>query len=297
MPNFFIVGASKSGTSSLYYYLKQHPKIFMTVPKEPYFFELEGEKCDFRGPGDEKRREGYITNIKEYLKLFRNVSDEIAIGEASTTYLDSPKAPIRIHKYIPDAKIIIILRNPADRAYASFLHLRREGDEKIENFLQVLKKESERISQNWDYIWHYKSRQFTYNKLKRYFEIFNKNKIKIYLYEEWKNDNLKVLRDVFKFLGVEDNFIPDLSVKYNVGGIPRNIILNNFLLTSNKMKTILKPLFPKKIRKTIQNKMINLNLIRTNLKPEFRRKLIDIFRDDIIKVQVLIGRDLSSWLL
>jgi len=295
LPNFLIIGAAKSGTSSLYYYLKQHPQVFMAVPKEPYFFELEGENLTFAGPGDQERRRGAVTQLEDYYELFQDVKDEVAVGEASTTYLDSPKAPERIKHYIPDSKIIAILRNPVDRAYASFLHLWRDGHETVKDFSQALKLEDERIKENWGLLWQYKTRQFTYEKLKRYFDLFDREQIKVYIYEDWRGDNHFVLKDIFQFLGVDEDFIPDLSKRLNVGGVPKNEAFNVFLRRSNRIKDFIKPIIPRPIRKSIQNKFINLNMKRVELSPDIRRKLIHVYKDDILKVQDLIRYDLSHW--
>ena len=139
MPNFLVIGAAKAGTTSVYEYLKQHPQIWMSPLKETNFFALEGETLNFRGPGDQDYINRFsITKIEDYLNLFQGVSNQVAIGEVSPLYLYSLKAPERIRHYTPDTKIIIILRNPVDRAYSSFLHLIRDGREQIRNFAQAL---------------------------------------------------------------------------------------------------------------------------------------------------------------
>src|SRR4029079_10146943 len=96
LPNFLVIGAAKSGTTSLYHYLRQHPQIFMSRIKEPRFFALEEDPLDWRGPGDERSRGESITTLDAYLDLFEAVDGELAVGEASVLYLDHPKAPDRI---------------------------------------------------------------------------------------------------------------------------------------------------------------------------------------------------------
>ena len=136
LPNFLIIGAMKSGTTSLYHYLKQHPQIYMSSIKEPNFFALEGSNLDFNGAeGKEQiqrliKRESII-NIEEYRALFRRAAHETAIGEASPMYLYSPEAPYRIRYYVPEAKLITILRNPVERAYSAFLYMTRDGREPL----------------------------------------------------------------------------------------------------------------------------------------------------------------------
>ena len=182
MPNFLIIGAAKSGTSAIYHYLKQHPQIYMSPIKEPYFFAFEGEKLNFQGPGL-TINESSIKEIESYRNLFQGVSDEVAIGEASTLYLYIPKAPTLIKQYVPNIKLIAILRNPVDRAYSSFMHLIRDQQEPITDFAQALKAEESRIQNNWGFLWRYQDIGFYSVQLKRYFEKFDRSQIKVYLYD------------------------------------------------------------------------------------------------------------------
>jgi len=128
IPNFLIIGAAKSGTTSLYHALKQHPKIFMSPVKEPNFFALEGGELNYpQGTVDPRYLAQCITTKEEYNQQFEGVSNEIAVGEASPIYLYHPQAPVRIKNCLPNVKIIVILRNPIERAYSNFLHHIREG--------------------------------------------------------------------------------------------------------------------------------------------------------------------------
>ena len=128
LPNFLIIGAAKSGTTSLYSYLNQHPQVYFSPFKEPRFFALEGKEVNYQGPSQVVNQKA-INTIDEYEKLFAGVTDEVAIGEASTLYLYSPEAPAKIKQYIPQVKLIAILRNPIDRAYSGYCHLVRDGYE------------------------------------------------------------------------------------------------------------------------------------------------------------------------
>ena len=130
MPNFLIIGAMKSGTTALYYYLEQHPQVYMSPVKEPNFFCSE-ENSD----GD------FATRLGAYQDLFRDVSGEKAIGEASHCYLYEPEAAARIQEYITDAKLIAVLRDPVDRAYSHFLHMVRNGSEPLTDFALALREE------------------------------------------------------------------------------------------------------------------------------------------------------------
>ena len=297
MPNFLIIGAAKAGTTSLYASLKQHPQIYMTTVKEPNFFALEGEKLDFpSGVPREGYRANCKTSIESYCEQFQGVSNEIAIGEASPIYLYHPKAPERIQHYVPHAKLIAILRNPVERAYSNFLHHMRECCEPFTDFAQALQQEENRIRNNWWWGFYYVSAGFYYIQLKRYFDKFDRSQIHVYLYEELHTNPVSLLRDIFKFLQVDETFIPNTSTKYNVSGIPKNQLFYNFLTQPNLIKEPFKRLLPSNLRQSIVLNLKNRSLIKPQLSSEVRSQLIQVYREDILKLQDLIERDLSQWL-
>ena len=155
-----------------------------------------------------------VVDLEEYRHLFQGVSNEVAIGEASTLYLSFPKAAERIQYHIPDVKLIAILRYPADRAYSAFMHALRDNYESITDFSSALAAEEERIKLNWVLLWRYQDQGFYYRQLKRYFGLFDSHQIKVYLYEDLVNNRSCLIRDVFDFIGVDQDFIPDTSAKY-----------------------------------------------------------------------------------
>lgn len=298
MPNFLIIGTQKAGTTALYYYLKQHPQIYMSSLKEPHFFALEGQKLDFRGPHEQEEINSIsVTDIEAYRALFQGVLDETAIGEASAMYLYSSKAPERIHHYIPDAKLIAILRDPAKRAYSSFSQMTRDGRESLTSFAQALQEEEKRIRHHWVPIYYYQQMGFYYTQLKRYFDTFGQDQIRVYLYEDLNTKPGSVLQDIFRFLGVDHTFAPDTSLRHNVSGIPKNKVLHTFLGNQYPIKSLFKPLIPERLRQRLVVSLQNLNLEKSpSLSPELRKQLVNVYREDILKLQDLIQRDLSEWL-
>lgn len=294
MPNFLIIGAAKAGTTSLYGYLEQHPQVYMSSIKEPRFFALEGEKLDFRGPAQSINHTS-VTTLAEYSQLFEEATAQTAIGEASTVYLSHPKAAERIKHYIPDVKLIAVLRDPAERAFSSYLHLVRDGYETL-SFAEALEAEPVRIKENWQPLWYYKERGFYYRQLQKYFKLFEPEQIQIYLYEDLAKNGTGVTQDISRFLGINDNFTPDLTRK-NVSGIPKNRFLQNLLTRKNPLKSILKPLLPESLRQSIVQNVSQRNLgAKPTLSPQTRQNLIAIYREDILQLQDFIQRDLSSWL-
>jgi hypothetical protein len=158
---------------------------------------------------------------------------------------------------VPEAKLIAILRNPIDRAYSAYLHLIRDSRETVTDFGEALRREQARIADRWEHIWHYKHMGLYHEQLTRYYDAFDLDNIKVYLYHDFRTDPLGVLRDVFRFLGVDEAFVPDISARHNASSLPPD-------------RTPPLPL-------------------------DVRMELHRAFREDILKLQDLLGRDLSCW--
>jgi hypothetical protein len=299
MPNFLIIGAAKAGTTALYAYLKQHPEIYMSPVKEPNFFAFEGKQPDYIGPGAAEAGTNHsIVNLEDYQALFSGVSQEKAIGEASTMYLYIPESATRIRHYIPEAKLIAILRNPIDRAYSHFLHLRRDGREWIGDFLEACQEEEDRIKKNWSPAWHYQHVGLYYQQLERYFEICDREKFKVLLYEDWKQKPDSTIENIFRFLDVDPYFKPDMSVKHNVSYfIQKNKLVFDFFKNENLIKSMLRPLIPSQIRKPLAAKAYRKNTGRPEaIKSSYKKELSLYFKEDILRLQELLDRDLSHWI-
>ena len=296
LPNFLIVGAERSGTTSLYYYLKEHPQIFTPKRKECRFFSnMSG---NHRGPGDEYMNNSIIKNIKDYKFLFEGVSNEKAIGDISPDYLYFYKNSINnINKYLINPKIIIILRNPIKRAYSNyFLHIREERE--TLSFEEAIKEDKNRRNHNWAWGWYFVDVGFYYNQVKAYLDNFEQ--VKIYLFDDLKKDTLSLVKDIYGFLGVDTSFAPNVKIRYNVTGIPKNKFIHKFLREPNILKSMVKPvvktLIPRGERRKIIEKIKMKNLQKPQMKPETREYLKNLYQEDILKLQDLIKRDLSSWL-
>jgi hypothetical protein len=298
-PNFLIIGAAKSGTTSLYKYLKQHPEIYLSPKKEPGFFAFENQDAKFTGPGDQAVLDRIlVTDLSAYQGLFDAVTEEKAIGEASAFYLYIATTPGRIKHYIPNVKLIALLRNPIERALSSFTHLRRDGREPLDNFAEAIRAEKARVRAGWEYQWHYTRVGFYYTQLKRYYNLFSPEQIAVYTYDEFVNDPIKMLQDIFSFLEVDPSFRPNMSVKYNVSGQPKLRFLHHFLIRPSIVKSLLKMLIPACVRLQTRRAIMKLNIdpIKPKISEETREYLNELFQNEILNLEVLINRDLSNWL-
>lgn len=293
MPNFLIIGGAKGGTTSLYHYLAQHPDVFMSPLKEAKFFAYEGQQVVFTGPRDREKNEGLITTLDRYQELFRGATTQKAIGEASPHYLFVPQACERIRHHLPHAKLFAVLRDPVERAYSSFLHLIRDGREPVREFGKALDQEERRLQEGYAPIWAYKAMGFYHAQLKRYFDAFDRRQIHVYLYEDLKADPIGLMRQMFRTLGVDDTFVPRMTARYNVSYIPRSRTLHKLLrLDSPARKAVMR--LPAGWRAI--DALNALNKIKPQCPPDIRRRLVALYRDDIMKLQDLLQRDLSAWL-
>lgn len=294
MPTFLVVGAMKSGTTALSQYLDQHPDVFMSPVKEPNFFAFEGEELQFQAPCDASGiNRTSVTSFIEYQALFSDARPDQARGEASHWYLYSERAPHRIRELVPEAKIIAVLRNPVERAYSEFLHGRRMGHEPLESFAQALAAEDRRVIQEWA-MGHYTRRGFYHAQLLRYYNLFDPDQIKVFLYEDLK-DASAVLSEIFGFIGVDPSYRPDVSIKPNVGGIPQSVALHRFLATPNPVRAVLKPVLPDRLRR-LAVEVKNRNLKKPEMPRGIRESLVELYQRDVLALQELLGRDLSGWL-
>ena len=293
-PNFIIIGAMKAATTSLYTYLKQHPDVFMTTIKEPMFFNNFKKSNNFKLAG---RKTKGITTLKEYYALFEEVKNEQAIGEASPAYIFNENAPQLIHEHLPNTKIIAVLRQPVERAYSNFLHARRADREPISDFEIAFNKEDERKAANWSPLYHYKGKGYYNQQLKRYYKLFPKENIKVILFKDLVKNPTKTCKDIFKFLNVDNTFNPKTSNKANVSGNPKGVfgwiimklryydLIPNIQFSNYIPNFILKFLF-----KTAYTKAESLD------QKTITRLTQKYYKEDILKLEKLIKKDLSYWL-
>lgn len=220
LPNFLIIGAAKAGTTALWHYLRQHPELYMSRHKEPRFFALYGQPLAFQGPGDQTRF-NFVTDFQDYQQLFADVQDEKAIGEASPWYLYVKTAAPAIKEMLPGVKLVAVLRDPVDRAFSNYLHAVNEGLEPLPTFREAMDAEAARIRENWSPRFHYKSKGFYYRQLQHYLEFFDREQLKIYLYEDLTNEPEALFADLFEYLGVDPMFHVDVEKRHNESQIGR----------------------------------------------------------------------------
>jgi len=277
-PNFFIVGGQKCGTYTLHEYLNQTHGVYMAPDKAPNYFSKILIPDDFVFPP--------IRSEKEYLALFDDVKDETAIGEASATYLADPEAPKLIHEKVPDAKIIISLRDPIERAYSHY-HMFRTRSIETDSFSTSIEKY---VSGNPKAGLDYVGGGMYLEQIQRYWDTFGRDSVKILFFEETIKDVPQAIRKLLKFLNV--NSEPPTLLKdegYNKYGKPRGKIVE-YLLNKPASYKIARKLFSPKTRSYIQYNLLMKNTKKPLLSEEDRSLLQNTYRENTIKLSEILGR-------
>ncbi len=301
MPHFLVIGAAKAGTVSLYHYLQQHPQIYMSPVNETNFFALAGLDVNawFHGPHDrEAVAQHCIHTLADYQALFAQARPDHCVGESSPLYLYSHTASAQIKQHVPQVKLIAILRQPTLRAFSNFCHYRRAGLEPLPDFAQALAAEPERIARKWGPwpFWHYQQLGFYAEQLERYYQLFDRTQIFVCLHDDLQTNPTQLWSQLFTFLGVDTSFTPDVSVKHNIGGEPRSQALYALMTRPNALKQIFNALTPMRARRWLRDRIHNANVAQPLLDTAVRQQLNRTYQADILKLQRLIGRDLSHWL-
>ncbi len=289
VPNLFIVGSQKAGTSSLRDWLNQHPDIWFLMSLEPNLFADDVEGC-----------EDY-TDKEWYLSLFPVNLKEKYVGEKSARYLYSRESARRIKKFNPEAKIIIILREPAEMIFSSFRHLRRSGLEPISDFNQALRleeKRKEKFGTKFLRNFFYRESADYYPQVKRYINQFGKKNVKIVLLEDLKIYPQKVYDEICEFLKIK-KFKPDFRILNVTDNAPKNSFYSKIFYFLNNLpkplKDIIKKFSSHRVRSLIKSK--GLKKIEKN--PEIDRKIKNelnpYFYNNLKKLERLIKKDLSIW--
>jgi len=285
LPNFMIIGVAKAGTTSFYHYLDQHPQVFMCPEKGSNFFGYEDAR-DWKWTDEGNPpllRHFQARTFEEYEAFFAGVTDEIAIGEASPQYFRCPTAAQRIHESLPHVKLVASLRNPADRAFSGFLMRTRRG-EPVKGFHEELTADASHVRES-----------LYYKRLKRYFDLFPRDQIKVIIFEEFKKDPAKTVVDLFGFLGVDTSFVPDTSIRHNPAGIPKIRLINRLFFNPTLIRTA-KAVFPESVQEMLKQVQQQNLKVPPKFPPDLRAQLLKVYREDMLKLEGLLDRDLSIWL-
>lgn len=292
------MGAAKSGTTSLYRYLQAHPHVYLPDSKEPMYFVSDVQtRISLRDPRHQVARNNVVTCFDAYQRMFEGAGSEAdAIGEASPIYLYYHEVAIpRIRRQLGDVKIVIILRNPIDRAFSSYCHLRRDGFEHG-SFEAFLEGEEERRRDNWNLLNFPVAAGLYHDQIAAYLDAFSD--VKVVLLEDLRQHPKRTMKQLLRFLQVEPMTVPDTEARHNASAIHRSAALDRVIRCRNPLgraaATLLRAALPDAARQHLKTRLEGFNRLR--IKTATRDRLKDCFADDVLRTQQLIGRDLTHWL-
>jgi hypothetical protein len=299
---FFVAGVPKAGTTALCRFLGQHSDVFMCPIKEPTFFaarELTSFEPASRksvetkaaalerwlaGETSSRPDEGFALEWRHYEALFRDVRDQRAVGEGSVTYWWAPGAPRAIHERFPDARFVLILRNPAERFFSQYLATRWTAPLRTLHDCIALGLERR---EGWGVVLDVGRYA---GHLERFFGCFRREQFSIHLYEDFCANPRAVCREIFTFLGIEADHPVDVSMRVNEPNLPRSPLLHAALLSLGASRAV-----PVRWREPLR-RVFRGRRSREAMSTADRRVLTDLYREDVEKTAALIGRDLSPWL-
>ena len=291
-PNFFVIGVSKSGTTSLYDVLRQHPQVALSTVKEPSFFSDDDH---------------YEKGLDWYLETqFSHARGFPARGEMTPRYLYwGEKVAPRIHAACGDQpRFIAVFRDPVARAYSAYWHVVRLGVEPL-SFEDGLAQEEERLRAHPDLFdrqgklgWLYYRAGLYAEQLKIYFELFPRDSFQFFLTEDLRDDFRGTMKKIFTFLRVDPNFEP-ASAERNAASMPRSRRIDDAINKTAWYKEIFKRVIPLPMRHRLRKTLSNLNQSPFDyppMNPETKKMLREKYRPSIRQLESLLQRDLSHWM-
>ena len=290
LPNFLVIGAAKAGTTALYWYLAEHPAVFIVPEKETNYF---GYGVDEKGRllyGDPDVHKFPIRTLEQYERSFEGAGAAQAVGEASPIYLECPQAAARIQSTIPQVRIIACLRQPVERAYSDYLMELRHRGRRFDPDRELKAGSAwARPDSRWMQIGRYGEH------LARYYEAFPREQIHVFLFDDLQKNPLGVVQGVYRFLGIDQSFVPDMETPHNVGGVPSSRLLER-VLTSKVVNQKIKPWVPSGAVNWARHLRTRSMRRPPSLPRELKAELTTHFRNDIVRTSELIGRSLDHWL-
>jgi hypothetical protein len=285
-PTFLVVGVAKAGTTALYHYLAEHPEVYMSPVKEPCYFV----------PGH-----GPVETWEDYLALFAGAGGAKAVGEATPRYFHDPAAADRIAEALPGVRIVVLLRQPIERALSHYLMLANNDaairPEPFAGFFRRVAADPARWKDG-GLAERGLAMGFYADSLARWMDTFGRDRVAVYLDEDLRQAPVQVMARLYAFIGVDPTFRPDVSKRYNVGqGLPRSGGVQRLVYRRSPLKRLAQFVLPDAVRDAARRALLRLNQgERPALTPEERREFTAPYHDDIRRVEKLIGRDLSAWL-
>ena len=297
LPDFFVAGAPKAGTTALHAALARHPALFMSAVKEPKFFLTDGPPPTRGGPGDVQTYREHVWRRADYEALFEPAPAGVLRGESTPFYLYNRDAQRRIHALIPDAKLIVILRDPVERAHSNWTHLWSAGLDPSGDFVQACAEEENRIAAGWADFWHYTALGRYGEQLEHLYTVFPREQVFVFRYRDLVENPAQVLDQVCAFLGVPQGVLTEVP-RENVTAHPQRSVRYRAMSRAVRTSTAVSRALPGASAMTgsLERILQRDSPPRQPLTWEQRQALIPRFDADIRLLEVITGEDFSDWL-
>jgi hypothetical protein len=302
LPNFFVVGVPKGGTTALHALLAQHPDLYLSPLKEPKFYLCDGRpppRGTQRGPGDAHSAREWVWRRTDYEALFAAAPPDKLRGESTPFYLYDLTAHARMAADVPDAKIIAMLRDPVDRAYSNWNHLRSDGLEPIPSFLDALAAEDDRVARGWAPFWHYRRLGRYAEQLQSLYNYFPREQVMVLRYRELVDDPVGTMTRVDEFLGITPHAArvanPENVHPYVVDSL-RTRALGRVIRTGAAAGSLFPPQAWRAVEAQLLKAMHAKGIRRPQLPEEERLAALRGLTDDIQDLARLTGESYADWL-
>jgi hypothetical protein len=287
LPRFFIVGAPKAGTTSIYAYLRRHPEVFLPERKEPHYFSeftVDPAFDNFNAP---------VRTANRYQELFAGAAGYKAVGEGSSSYLSDKRAAERIKKVVPNAKIIISLRNPIQRAFSHYLMECREGRE-VRPFHETLVADLARPQKGWGISAQYVELGMYADQVERYIRCFGRSNVLVILFEDLKQDSARVMKQIADFIGVNPGLYPEgaFSDVHNPFAVTRGAYAR-WLLRFKPLRLWSRRWLPRWVRRGVRDNVLFRSAQKPVIDEASTKILAEHFSEDLSRLERLLERDLA----
>jgi hypothetical protein len=302
LPDFLVIGAPKAGSTAVHAALVQHPELFLSSPKEPKYFMLDDRppaRSQQRGPGDAHSAQEWIWQRDRYEQLFAGAPEGTLKGESTPFYLWDKAAHRRLAETVPDAKLIAVVRDPVDRAYSNWTHLRSDGLEPVADFRRACELEAERIADGWAPFWRYLELGRYGEQLQHLFRYFPREQVHVVRYRELIDAPVETMRAVTDFLGVMPGLIhtiPSSNVSNWADDGAVNTVLRHLVRAGAHLGSFVPPQVWRQASRPLLGALHRGHPNRPKLAVDDRRALVSHFADDVALLESLTGRDFQDWL-
>jgi hypothetical protein len=298
MPDFLVIGAPKAGTTALHVALTQHPGLYMSAVKEPKFFLSDGPPPTKGGPGDALTYREHVWRREDYEALFDPAPAGTLRGESTPLYLYDRAAVERIHATLPDAKLIVIVRDPVERAHSNWTHLWSAGLEPVGDFVRACAEEERRIEAGWASFWHYTGLSRYGEQLEYLFTHFPREQVLVLRYRLLVDEPAATLDRICDFLGVEPGVLTEIP-RQNVTAHPESTLGHRAVSLAQRAGSAIGTVIPGLTAATLTGPLERFlqrhNRERQPLSWEQRQELIPRFEQDIKLLETVLGENFADW--